>query len=113
MNVGDPSIDTMSAPVGENLGSSHIDRMFEEFAKGRLRQLSYELKPVQQWELDQLSYAMRHDRDFEENKKVLGDKALGGDPDLDHFTVKGPDLSTWQGKDMRPWALNGRIRFDL
>ncbi|KAK6837936.1 hypothetical protein PG987_006217 [Apiospora arundinis] len=110
-HVGQLSIDSMSAPVGENLGSSHIDRMFEELAEGRLRDLSYELKPVQKWELGQLSHAMRHDPDFEANKKALDpDKAAGPE----HFTLRGPDLSMYNGKDVSHWVnTEGRIKFYL
>ncbi|KAK8115582.1 HSP70 family protein [Apiospora sp. TS-2023a] len=109
-HVGKLSIDTMSAPVGENVGSSHIDRMFEELAEDRLRNLSYELKPPQEWELDQLSYAMRHDEGFEASKEALDSKQAVSSA---LFTVSGPDLSMYQGKDVSPWVQNGRIRFDF
>lgn len=96
--------------MGENVGSSHIDRMFEELAEDRLRSLSYELKPPKDWELEQLSYAMCHDDSFEEGKRALDSTKAAGS---EHFTVEGPDLSMYEGKDVSPWVQNKRIRFDL
>ncbi|KAK8026502.1 Hsp70 family chaperone [Apiospora marii] len=110
VHVGKLSIDAMSAPVGENVGSSHIDRMFEQLAEDRLRNLSYEVKPTQEWGLGQLSYAMRNDADFEASKKALDSTKAASS---EYFTVGGPDLSMYQDKDLSSWVHNGRIKFDF
>ncbi|KAF2996329.1 hypothetical protein E8E14_002810 [Neopestalotiopsis sp. 37M] len=85
---GQLSIDPLSAPTSEELGSAHIDRGFEQLAKRKLKELAYRLNI--QWDTTRMSHAMRFSRDFQESKMELTmEKAMSNE----YFTVAIPSIN--------------------
>lgn len=83
----------MCAPVGVNLGSSHIDDKFEDLARHRLRELSHRLQ-AQDWDIVKLSKSMRYSETFLNSKKDLDTQSASG-PGC--FTLDKPDLKRYPG----------------
>lgn len=102
-------IDPLSAPVGEELGSSHIDREFEKLARSKLKKIADSMGLTDRWNIDRMGRWMRDHDDYQDNKKRLNlDKIHGGE----FFTVPLPRYDgvpeVLEGDDI----VNHKLKFD-
>ncbi|WYZ36263.1 hypothetical protein EsH8_XII_000013 [Colletotrichum jinshuiense] len=81
-------MDPLSAPMGEDLGATHIDRGFEDLTVKKLRYLHEEAKIQKEWNVKDMARQMRDSPEFQNFKGLLNlDKARS-----DHFfTVPLPE----------------------
>lgn len=106
---GEIRIDPLSAPVGEELGASHIDRGFEKLARSKLKKIADSKGLTDRWNIDRMGRWMRDHSDYQDNKRRLNmDKVKSGEC----FTVPFPKWEgvpeVLEGDDV----VNGKLKFD-
>ncbi|KAJ0116802.1 hypothetical protein J7T55_009953 [Diaporthe amygdali] len=112
--TGEITIDPLSAPVGEKLGSSRIDRSFERLARDKLRKLAHDNHLTEIWDTTKMSREMRETPDFQNNKKSLDmTKIRNGE----YFTVplSSADLGLTGVPDVLAGddVMNNQLKFDF
>ncbi|KXH65946.1 hypothetical protein CSAL01_11570 [Colletotrichum salicis] len=81
-------MDPLSAPMGEDLGATHIDRGFEDLAVKKLTCLHEEANIQKEWNFKEMARKMRDSSEFQNFKELLNlDKARSDQ----FFTVPLPE----------------------
>ncbi|KAK1990648.1 hypothetical protein LX36DRAFT_716614 [Colletotrichum falcatum] len=72
-------IDPLSAPVGEDLGATHVDRGFEDLAEKKLRRIHYDAGIQREWNFKKMAQRMAESGEFQTSKKELNLAKAGSD----------------------------------
>lgn len=106
---GSIRIDPLSAPVGEELGSSHIDREFEKLARSKINKIADSMGLTDRWNINRMARWMRDHDDYQNNKKRLNSDKINS---REFFAVPFPRYDgvpeVLEGCDV----VNNKLKFD-
>jgi hypothetical protein len=95
--------------MGEELGSSHIDREFEKLAKKKLKKLAHDMGLADRWNFKKMGGEMRADKDFQDSKKMLNMARVRSG---EYFTVQVPKVDGVPGVLEGEDILNNELKFN-
>lgn len=94
--------------MGEDIGSSRIDRYFERLARDKLRKVAHENNLTEEWNTAKMSRQMRETPDFQNNKKNLDMKKVRNE---EYFTVPIPHTNS-TGVLVGDGVTTNQLKFD-